>query len=611
MWISKKSTALSAVAAAAAITLSMLGLSSPAFADDAAPPADPVVVAAPAAETPAPDPAPVVVTPEAPAPAVAAPAAPAAEADPPAVTESTNPAPSAPATAPEAAKVPTDSSPAPPEKECKVTASFKHTYDSSANSGVITAKGEFCGKTFYVTPTEWAFTGNSIWGQDLVDTTQVTISKAGEYAYGNAVTCGQGDIYAQWDTPVVPSAHLSGPSVEFKEKFLSDYSKGPTTYVVQHTSCYIPPVHTTVTPKYDYSVPTCNTETYKVEGTNTLVLTGQEGVVWTITKGTDTQTLAAGAGFNAEPPFGVGTYTITGADASSNDLIDVTPVTAMMTFVSADSIECAAPPVVVAPSATIVTVCTADGPQVTVTENAGTNDSKFRIYTNGFQGDETTVPAGTSVTSVITPGEDTNGGSITVQVKSGELSLTDLLTVSTDCNNPVAFHPPGPVLKCGVYSIPGSTLDSSEVLGTDPETGAVVTASTYTITEGAYYVTDNDLNGVHTFSTVFVTNSGYVVADPINGEYSVSEFDGVVKYAIYESPKDTCAPVVTPPTTTPPTTTTTTTTTITKLASTGTKLASTGAEAGTAFSIGSLALLAGLVLAAFAAIRRRKAENQQ
>ena len=146
-----------------------------------------------------------------------------------------------------------------------------------------------------------------------------------------------------------------------------------------------PPVHTTVTPKYNYSVPACNTQTYKVEGTNTLTLTGQKGVVWTITKGKDTQTLKADAGFNAAPPFGVGTYTITGADADANDLIDVTPVTATLTFVSAESIKCVAPPVVVTfhPAGPTTTCNTFTVP--------GVKDGENLIYENPDTGSVTTT----------------------------------------------------------------------------------------------------------------------------------------------------------------------------------------------------------------------------
>jgi hypothetical protein len=110
---------------------------------------------------------------------------------------------------------------------------------------VITATGEFCGETLYVTSTEWAFTVNSQWPQDLVDTVVLSISEAGEYPYGNPVGCGQGDIYAQWGSPIVPTSTLSGPSVEFTEKFLHQVSDGPTTWIVQNDKCYtVPDEHT-------------------------------------------------------------------------------------------------------------------------------------------------------------------------------------------------------------------------------------------------------------------------------------------------------------------------------------------------------------------------------
>jgi hypothetical protein len=534
MWNFKQVAAKAAVGVVV-LALPFLGISS-AHADEATPPADPIVVAAPAAETPAPDPAPAVVTPEAPAPVVvAAPEAPApvavapTEVAKPPLIETTTPTPApAPATAPDSAKVATDTLPAPPvqEEKCVKTAKFSHTYDSSTNSGVITATGKFCGETFYVNPTEWAFTGNAVWGQDLVDTYTVTIMEPGTYIYGNPVKCGQGDIYAQWGTAIVPTAHLSGPSVEFKEDFLSNYSHGPTTYMVQKASCYMPPpppVHTPATGKVDFGTFTCNTETYTVEGGNKLILSETAGNVWTITKDGQSLTLAAGAGFNAEPPFGVGTYTITGADADANDLIDATPVTTTATFVSAESVECT-PPVV---------------------------------------------------------------------IKS--------------------IHPANPITTCNTITIPKGHLEEGDQPPyTDPETGAVITFSTYTVDEGGYYVTDTLLKGVHTYEIVFVAGVGYVVADNGPGdEYTVSTFDGVTRYAIWD-PKPIVCPVVVIPTTPAPVVTTTTT--VTKPVASVHKtaaLASTGTDATVPGIVGLLLLLTGIGAGVFAKVRSRKAATQQ
>jgi len=132
-----------------------------------------------------------------------------------------------------------------PPPICIKTAAHTHTYDPGVNGGVVTATGEFCGETLFVTPTEWAFTLNSQWPQDLVDFYIFAIDRPGEYPYGNPVDCGQGDIYAQWGSPIVPTSTLSGPSVEFTEKFLHQVSEGPTTWIVQDGKCYtVPDEHT-------------------------------------------------------------------------------------------------------------------------------------------------------------------------------------------------------------------------------------------------------------------------------------------------------------------------------------------------------------------------------
>jgi LPXTG-motif cell wall-anchored protein len=143
------------------------------------------------------------------------------------------------------------SSPNPPptvqSTTCVRTASFTHTY-TSANSGVITASGQFCGQTLYVSPTSWTFTTASQWPQSLSSTYVIAISAYGKYQFNAPVKCGQGDIYAQWGSPIVPTATLSGHSVEFQEHFLSDISTGPTSYVVQDSSCYTPPVKPIIKP---------------------------------------------------------------------------------------------------------------------------------------------------------------------------------------------------------------------------------------------------------------------------------------------------------------------------------------------------------------------------
>lgn len=262
------------------------------------------------------------------------------------------------------------------------------------------------------------------------------------------------------------------------------------------------------------------------------------------------------------------------------------------------------PPVVVAPSATIVTVCTAYGPQSTYTLSAGTSDTSFQIYNGGIKAEEHLVKAGETYTAVITLGEDSFGGSTTVEVKSGEISLGGVKLVSTNCNAPVAFHPENPTYTCDSVHVPGTKSDIVEDPTTNYETGAVTTTIGYDIVEGTYYVADTVLNGIHAFTVTFVANNGYIVADRdvAKGDmYITNAFDGVIKAAIWELPVKEC-PIVTPvpnPTVIVASTDTTATD----------KLAFTGAESAGALSVAALVaailLLIGAGLASASYLRRR------
>lgn len=381
-----------------------------------------------------------------------------------------------------------------PPPACVVTASFTHTYDADTNSGVVTAKGEFCGKTFYVTPTEWSYTGNAVWGQDLVDTNQVTISSPGTYSFGNPVTCGQGDIYAAWDAPIVPTSHLSGPSVEFQEHFLSDYSDGPTTYTNQGTSCWSPP-----------------------------------------------------------PPV----------DVCKN--IDGNQATVPDGYVQ-DGTDCVLVPPVVAPSATLNHQCTDAGPQVVYTALAGSNDTAIQVYLNGVQTEEHVVTANSVYTSQITLTEDSYGGSVTVEIKVGSVSLTGVVTVTTDCATPVVVHPANywPHDSCGVsddsVNVPGTLIEASVNTVTDPQTGSVITYSQYASENGNYNVNEwTTTNGVHIAHVTFVPlNSAVVIAAPgPDDTYTVEGPEGRTyavwaDYTFSNEPCPTNPPSTNPPSTTPP-----------------------------------------------------------
>ncbi|MDB5180159.1 MAG: hypothetical protein JWN12_791 [Candidatus Saccharibacteria bacterium] len=459
---------------------------------DPSPSPDPTPAAAPAPEAPAPE----TTAPEAPAPETAAPVAPVA-------TDTATPTPEANIVSSDAKPQPTNSPP-PTVKVtiCHGTNSVTNPYesitvDADAVDGV--GKGDHYGE------------------------------HQGPLASTTAVAQQLKDTHTEWGDIIPPLAGVHDG--------LNWTTEGQAIY---NADCIVPTVHTQVTPTYNSSTYTCNTETYTVEGTNTLTLTGQEGVVWTITKGTDTQTLEAGTGFNGQPPYGVGTYTISGADASSSDLVDVTPVTATLTFVSADSIECAAPPIVVAPSATVTSVCTADGPNLTFHFVAGTNDTSFQILINGVKEPKVhVVKAGEEYTGDISLGEDSFGGSATIEVKSGEVSLTDISNVLTDCNTPVVVHPVNVTFtdsnsqQCGVpgsYAIPGAVYDGSLKPSTDPTTGDTTIYSEYHIDGlGGYNVADTTTkDGARTVTVTFIQQGSGTIPEPGEGDtYVLATVDGI------------------------------------------------------------------------------------
>jgi hypothetical protein len=116
-------------------------------------------------------------------------------------------------------------------------------------------------------------------------------------------------------------------------------------------------------------------------------------------------------------------------------------------------------PVVVAPSATINFVCSAQGgTDGTVHLEAGTNDTTFDIVINGVVVDTEHVKAGGSFDYNTTLAEDSSGGTAIVQVKSGETAVTDEVTVSTDCLPPVTIivTPPAPKVVAPTCNADGS-----------------------------------------------------------------------------------------------------------------------------------------------------------
>lgn len=138
---------------------------------------------------------------------------------------------------------------------CLDKSAVSYTYDPATNSGVITVAAKagysdtLC-KPFWVVAASWKFIGNTMWPQQLdkwnpatganLNTSTGAIDKVGVYNYAANVDCGQGDIYATFDAPGVPTVAppkiLYGSDNPYDENFLHDMGfTGPDypTYTVQ------------------------------------------------------------------------------------------------------------------------------------------------------------------------------------------------------------------------------------------------------------------------------------------------------------------------------------------------------------------------------------------
>ncbi len=137
--------------------------------------------------------------------------------------------------------LPSTGSCAPP---CITKANVSYTYIPNSNSGVITvtdvggSSHALC-QGFWVTATSWKYTTNQMWPQirDVVDKRD-KIVVPGTYPYAAAVSCGQGDIYANFGYQPDPSLHLVGPNQPgpgetFTETFL--HNMGFQTSTPGHT----------------------------------------------------------------------------------------------------------------------------------------------------------------------------------------------------------------------------------------------------------------------------------------------------------------------------------------------------------------------------------------
>jgi hypothetical protein len=281
----------------------------------------------------------------------------------------------------------------PPPPVCIPNSSVTFHYSQNdANNGYITvtdvanSTGHLC-HPFWVTATSWTFTNNSsVWPQnrDVVDKLG-EISAPGTYDFAAQVTCGQGDIYASFDSSAPslnPGPVLNGPSNPFVEHFLSDmgFSGSATpTYTQDSANCFIP------TPETGTPVSTvlsCTPDT-----SNTLTLPSVPGGVWTVTSANYNHTYAIGTGVTGFVPTFFEQYTIVLSDGSSVDGYVVTGNTNHWTPVNPTSLDCNTTTTPEKPTSVAITQCGMDG-SITIPDITGV------VYSL----DGNVVPAG-----VITP----------------------------------------------------------------------------------------------------------------------------------------------------------------------------------------------------------------
>jgi hypothetical protein len=272
-----------------------------------------------------------------------------------------------------------------PAPVCIPGSAVSYTYDPTTNSGDITvapvtgSTGVLC-KSFYVTATSWKYTTNSTWPQ-TVDVIQKLpkISTPGTYHFVAAVTCGQGDIYADFTTQPDPTgATLTAPGTGFTENFLHSMGfTGPNpTYTQDGTSCWHP---TPETGKASFQDPTCGA----LGTANTVTLPAVPGGIWKWSDGSDSASYAIGTGYSGAPQDGFGTYTYTLKDGDSGDGYTVTGTTAKWTPTDASTLDCNTKITPVAPTATAITTCGTDG---SITIPADTTQVKYTLTGNGTSG---------------------------------------------------------------------------------------------------------------------------------------------------------------------------------------------------------------------------------
>lgn len=146
-----------------------------------------------------------------------------------------------------------------PSLSCLPNSAVSYTYDSVHNSGVITITNpdptkftdQLC-QGFYVTAVAWTYVTSGTWPQNLAGYTAANhgqkIDAVGTYEFGQAVSCGQGDIYASTQPLPTPVGPLTNEHQGYPESFLADLGfSGPTpTYMVSDPSCHVLDLHVVV-----------------------------------------------------------------------------------------------------------------------------------------------------------------------------------------------------------------------------------------------------------------------------------------------------------------------------------------------------------------------------
>ncbi|MDO7883549.1 hypothetical protein [Antiquaquibacter soli] len=177
-----------------------------------------------------------------------------------------------------------------PVLQCLPKSAVSYTYDSVANSGVITVvnpdptkyTNDLC-DGFWVTATSWKYTSSTLWPQarDVVQKLP-KITSVGTYPYVAAVSCGQGDIYASFTAQPDPTANLYGPGNPFPETFLHSMGfTGPNpTWMRQALGCnsttVVEPTATPITECGTYGSVVVPADTMYID--YTLTGNGQTGI---------------------------------------------------------------------------------------------------------------------------------------------------------------------------------------------------------------------------------------------------------------------------------------------------------------------------------------------